>query len=126
MRPPAILRVFVLYTEKIISAEYAKFRGSIFLDLNQMSKQPEEIPEEEITDDETGDEIEEGEIVSEDELEDFGEEDMDEGLDIAGLMTSLMATPDGETVCSALVMIGQQLQTQNKILIKILSELKSA
>lgn len=91
-----------------------------------MSKQPEEIPEEEITDDETGDEIEEGEIVSEDELEDFGEEDMDEGLDIAGLMTSLMATPDGETVCSALVMIGQQLQTQNKILIKILSELKSA
>ena len=120
------MRVFVLYTEKIISAEYAKFRGSIFLDLNQMSKQPEEIPEEEITDDETEDEIEEGEIVSEDELEDFGEEDMDEGLDIAGLMTSLMATPDGETVCSALVMIGQQLQTQNKILVKILSELKSA
>ena len=96
-----------------------------------MSKQPEEIPEDEIEevteDDMTEDEIEEGEIVTEDELEDFDiEDEEDEGLDIAGLMTSLMATPDGETVCSALVTIGQQMQTQNKILIKILSELKSA
>jgi len=96
-----------------------------------MSKQPEEIPEDEIEevteDDMTEDEIEEGEIVTDDELEDFDiEDEEDEGLDIAGLMTSLMATPDGETVCSALVTIGQQMQTQNKILIKILSELKSA
>jgi hypothetical protein len=96
-----------------------------------MSKQPEEIPEdeiEEVTEDEmTEDEIEEGEIIMEDgELEDFEDEEDSEGLDIAGLMTSLMATPDGETVCSALVMIGQQMQVQNKILIKILSELKSA
>jgi len=96
-----------------------------------MSKQPEEIPADEIEevteDDMTEDEIEEGEIVTEDELEDFDiEDEEDEGLDIAGLMTSLMATPDGDTVCSALVTIGQQMQTQNKILIKILSELKSA
>jgi len=97
-----------------------------------MSKQPEEIPEdeiEEVTEDEmTEDEIEEGEIIMEDDdLEDFDDEDEGaEGLDIAGLMTSLMATPDGETVCSALVTIGQQMQVQNKILIKILSELKSA
>lgn len=91
-----------------------------------MTTYPDEIPENPIEEDETEDEIEEGEIVSEDELEGLDEEDMDEGLDIAGLMTSLMATPDGDTVCSALVMIGQQLQTQNKILIKILSELKSA
>ena len=94
-----------------------------------MSTQPEEIDNE----------IEEGEIISDEELSmteedeeddqelDFGDEDEDEeGLDIAGLMTSLMATPDGETVCSALVTIGQQLQTQNKIMIKILSELKTA
>ena len=96
-----------------------------------MSKQPEEIPEDEIEevteDDMTEDEIEEGEIVTDDELEDFDiEDEEDEGLDIAGLMTSLMAAPDGDTVCSALVTIGQQMQTQNKILIKILSELKSA
>ena len=96
-----------------------------------MTTYPDEIPENpvedgEIEEEETEDEIEEGEIVTEDELEDFDEEDVDEGLDIAGLMTSLMATPDGDTVCSALVMIGQQIQTQNKRLIKILSELKSA
>lgn len=94
-----------------------------------MTTHPDEIPkdpvEETDTETETEDEIEEGEIVSEGELEDFEDEE-DEGLDIAGLMTSLMATPDGDTVCSALVTIGQQMQMQNKILIKILSELKSA
>lgn len=94
-----------------------------------MTTHPDEISKEPIeetdTETETEDEIEEGEIVSEGELEDFEDEE-DEGLDIAGLMTSLMATPDGETVCSALVTIGQQMQMQNKILIKILSELKSA
>lgn len=77
-----------------------------------MSDQPEEIPE---------DEIEEGEIITDDEeFEDEG------GVDIAELMTSLMATEDGDTVCSALVNIANQLQTQNKILIKILSKLNSA
>lgn len=87
-----------------------------------MSNQPEEIENE----------IEEGEIVTDDEEEELVmtdeevEDDDDTALDIADLMTSLMATPDGDTVCSALVTIGQQLQTQNKILIKILSELKSA
>jgi len=76
-----------------------------------MTTYPDEIPEEPVeetdTETETDDEIEEGEIVSGDELEDFENEE-DEGLDIAGLMTSLMATPDGDTVCSALVTIGQQ------------------
>jgi hypothetical protein len=64
-----------------------------------------------------------------DEIEDMeGDDEMmfeDEGLDIAELMTSLLATEDGDTVCTALVGITQQLQMQNKILIKILSELKS-
>jgi hypothetical protein len=69
-------------------------------------------------------------MTEDEEVVDFDDEveedEDDEGLDIASLMTSLMATPDGDTVCSALVTIGHQLQTQNKILIKILSELKSA
>ena len=93
-----------------------------------MSTQPEE--------NETDIEIEEGEVVSESEdeelsmteeeeeqLEDFDE---DGGLDIAELMTSLMATEDGDTVCSALVNIANQLQTQNKILIKIVSKMNIA
>jgi len=72
-------------------------------------------------------EIEEGEIVSEsdDELS-MSEEAMEEGIDIAELMTSLMATDDGDTVCSALVNIANQLQTQNKILIKMLSKMNPA
>ena len=49
----------------------------------------------------------------------------DDGVDVATLMTSLLATEDGDTVCTALVSITQQLQMQNKILIKILSELKN-
>ena len=94
-----------------------------------MSNQPEEN---EI-------EIEEGEIVSESESEtedepvdeeiDMDDEDEmmfeDEGMDVTTLMTSLLATEDGDTVCTALVGISQQLQMQNKILIKILSELKN-
>jgi hypothetical protein len=82
-------------------------------------------------------EIEEGEIVSDEEEELSMTEDEEEdepieefedegGIDIAELMTSLMATEDGDTVCSALVNIANQLQTQNKILIKMLSKMNSA
>lgn len=79
-------------------------------------------------------EIEAGEIVVDEEVEEMSEEEMseegdmmfeDEGADIAGLMTSLMATEEGDTVCTALVSISQQLQTQNKILIKMLSLMKN-
>ena len=92
-----------------------------------MSSRPEEDPV---------DEIEEGEIVSDEEEEviytsdieedegDFFEEDEDEGMDLAGLMSSLLATPDGDTVCSALVNLCYQLETQNKILIKMLSKMQ--
>lgn len=90
-------------------------------------------------------EIEDGEIVSESESETESEEELpmieedeedEQGtiddefgvdeLNIAELMTSLMATEDGDTVCSALVNISHQLQTQNKILIKMLSKMNSA
>ena len=86
--------------------------------------------------------IEDGEIVSESESEseisvtdseqiqedvNFDDDDQDdETLDIAELMTSLMATEDGDTLCSALVNIGNQLQTHNKIMIKILSKMNKA
>ena len=80
------------------------------------------------------DEIEEGEIVSEEDEEidltdeddyEINDDDEDEdNMDIAGLMTSLLATPDGDTVCSALVNLCYQLETQNKILIKMLSKIQ--
>ena len=102
----------------------------------------EEIPKEEEIE-ETEDEIEdieetEDEIYEDDEEfddeEDFdGEEDFqgdedfgemfDNGVDLAELLTATLATEDGDTVCTALVTIGEQLATQNKILLKMLSTL---
>jgi len=90
-----------------------------------MSSQPEEVEEVE--------EVEEGEIVSEEEEEEdveFSDEDdfypeEDEGeMDLMNMMTSLLATPDGDTVCSALVNLCNQLETQNKILIKMLAKMQ--
>lgn len=83
-------------------------------------------------DEEPVDEIEEGEIISDEEEdiefdeeeEDFFQEEEDEGMDLAGLMSSLLATPDGDTVCSALVNLCYQLETQNKILIKMLAKMQ--
>ena len=81
-------------------------------------------------------EIEEGEIISvtdeelsmtEDEGDDYQDDDIDidEEMDIASLMTSLLATSDGDTICSAMVNLCHQLETQNKILIKMLSKMNS-
>ena len=90
-----------------------------------MSSRPE--------DEESVDEVEDGEIVSEEEEEEvefdededfYQEEDDEENMDLAGLMTSLLATPDGDTVCSALVNLCYQLETQNKILIKMLAKMQ--
>jgi len=90
-------------------------------------EEDEEFTEEEFTDEESGSELEDGEIgdidLDDDESLDFyGGENEDGGIeDLAGLMTELMATPDGDTICTALVNISQQLEVQNKILIKMLS-----
>ena len=89
-----------------------------------MSSRPE--------DEESIEDVEEGEIVEDEDEEgdlDFeGDEDYfqeeDESMDLAGLMTSLLATPDGDTICSALVNLCNQLETQNKILIKMLARMQ--
>ena len=85
-----------------------------------MSTQPEEIEEGEIVSEDEISEIEDDEIEDDEIEEDFGE-----SVDITELMTSLLATDEGDTVCSALVNIANQLQTQNKILIKMLSQMKN-
>jgi hypothetical protein len=82
----------------------------------------EEIEEGEIVSEEEGDEIE---MTDEDDFEINEDDDDDESMDIAGLMTSLLATPDGDTICSALVNLCFQLETQNKILIKMLARMQS-
>ena len=72
-------------------------------------------------------ELEEDEDVDMDDEE--LEEDEDEGdfMDMGGLLTSLLTTEDGDNVCTALVNIGsilnKHMETQNKILLKIMSRL---
>jgi hypothetical protein len=82
----------------------------------------EEIEEGEIMSEEE-EEFEDEEIVLSDDEYEINDDDDEDNMDIAGLMTSLLATPDGDTVCSALVNLCFQLETQNKILIKMLSRM---
>lgn len=80
----------------------------------------EERPEseDEIIEDEIENFIEEGEDL-------FDGDDDDEEFtgDLGLLITNLLATPDGETVCSALVNIATQLEMHNKIMIKMLAKM---
>jgi len=62
-------------------------------------------------------------IEEEEEEEEVFEDDEEFQGDLGFLMTSLLASPDGDTVCSALVNIATQLEMQNKILIKMLTKL---
>lgn len=66
------------------------------------------------------------EIVSDAESSAYDEIPDEEPTDfeMPELMASLLATPEGDTVCSALVQIANHIQTQNKILIKVLSQLQ--
>ncbi len=45
-------------------------------------------------------------------------------MDMGALLSSVLATEEGDTVCSALVNISRQIEVQNKILIKMLSQLQ--
>jgi len=71
-------------------------------------------------------EIEDEESIVDDldldlEMPDDDEEYM---MDMGGLLSSVLATEDGDTVCSALVNISRQMEVQNKILIKMLSQMQ--
>ena len=69
----------------------------------------------------------------EEEEDDFDEEDFEDGPDMLEALASLLATEDGETIATLLAgskeateKIALQLEMQNKILVKILTELKSS
>ena len=53
------------------------------------------------------------------------EEDMEEGVDPIEYLGSLLQTDEGETIPDVLKSLVQQLEAQNKILIKIMSALKA-
>ena len=80
-----------------------------------MSKpEEEEIVEEEVSDEE--------EEMSDEELAEY--EDDGDMITTEALLSSTLMTEDGDTVCSALVNIGRQLEMQNRILVKMLSTLQ--
>jgi len=62
------------------------------------------------------------EEISECDTDDY---DVMEGMevDVPALMTSLLSSEDGDNVCTAILKVSQQVEVQNKILIKILSQL---
>ncbi len=71
--------------------------------------------------------IDELELEMTDNEDDIMFEDENDGqyvMDMGGLLSSVLATEEGETVCSALVNISRQIEIQNKILIKMLSHLQ--
>ena len=61
------------------------------------------------------------------EYDDSEEDDMD-FMDMGGLLSSLLTTEDGDNVTTALMkmslMLQEQIKTQNKILVKILTALE--
>ena len=91
-----------------------------------MSNQEETLlePTEEI---EENSEIEDEESIVDDldiDLEMPDDDDEEYMMDMGGLLSSVLATEDGDTVCSALVNISRQMEVQNKILIKMLSQMQ--
>lgn len=74
-------------------------------------KQPE--PEELVDDEEIN-------LEDEEEDGDYGEE---MGFDLGAVLEPFLATEDGQTICTALVTISKHMEMQNKILVKILTQL---
>ena len=89
----------------------------------QMEIDEEEITDEEITDEEIADEEEEVDM-NEYEDEDEDEADIEQYMTMETLLGSTLMTEDGDTICSALVNMGRQLEIQNKILVKLLTTLQ--
>jgi len=62
--------------------------------------------------------------VSETEMPDFSEfledEDEAEDVDLGAILVNALETVDGDTVCSTLVGIREQLEIHNKIMVKLL------
>jgi CO dehydrogenase/acetyl-CoA synthase beta subunit len=67
---------------------------------------------------------EEDEDVEDVEEDEDVEDDEEEGFDLGGLLAHALITPEGETLCGTMVKIANTLETQNKILIKLLTLLK--
>lgn len=83
----------------------------------QMGIEEKENSEEEITD-------EEEEEIDMNEYEYEDEDDVEQYMTVETLLGSTLMTEDGDTICSALVNMGRQLEIQNKILVKLLTAIQ--
>tara|TARA_B110001452_G_scaffold267438_1_gene277292 strand:+ start:99 stop:452 length:354 start_codon:yes stop_codon:yes gene_type:complete len=89
-----------------------------------------EISEDDIDDTESF--IDETELVSEnsenleisENEDDEYDDEHDPFMDLGNLLSSVLISEEGETLCSALVNISRQLEVQNKIMIKMLSHIQ--
>jgi hypothetical protein len=95
--------------------------------LLENTDESEEVHEEEEEQESIVDELEltDNEDDEDIDLEMLEDEDgymMDMGM--GNLLSSILATEDGDTVCSALVNISRNIEVQNKILIKMLAQMQ--
>ena len=86
-------------------------------------------PRSESTDEAVVDPQSQGDEVDDIDLDDFEDDtqasDYSDNLSaLEGLLASTLTTPEGDTVCSALVQMARQMEIQNKILIKLLNSLQ--
>ena len=82
----------------------------------------EELPQRKVAFQNDDDDDDEDSFSEHGGVDDDEEEEEEEG-DITDLLSNTLMTPDGETLCGTLVKISDTLETQNKILIKLLSTL---
>jgi hypothetical protein len=88
-------------------------------------EQPMRDPEEEEDEDFEDEEFEDEEFEEGDDEEIFIEDgEEEEFIDMGSLLGSVLTTENGDTVCSALVSISNQIEMQNRIMIKILAQLQ--
>ena len=83
----------------------------------KVPKITEDVDEEE----EEEDEYLEDEYDTEDEEDEDEDEDEEDDDELTELLANTLLTPEGDTLCGTLVRISNTLETQNKILIKLLS-----
>lgn len=131
--------VFVLYTKIFFwdkTREKTQFDFSWYIEMTDQEEtllEPtEETENSEIVSDDDDQTTVSGDLPEiEDTLELTDNDDDDDDyfeenplMDMGALLSSVLATEEGDTVCSALVNISRQIEVQNKILIKMLSQLQ--
>ena len=83
----------------------------------------EKVPKitEDVDEEEEEDEYLEDEYDTEDEEDEEDDEEEEDDDELTELLANTLLTPEGDTLCGTLVRISNTLETQNKILIKLLS-----